>query len=99
MIKPHKGGPAYPTTVHNTNDEPLRVAGETVDPACALQFCGISKQEFFAAQAPVDFDLVARVWGDPDVNLHDEQTRAAFFGVWAMLRVEYANAMLEETAK
>lgn len=99
MIKPYRGGPAYPLLVKNTNEEAVVVFGETVEPDAHLQFTGVSKRDYFAANAPVSFDVALRVWGDPEVNLHDDETRKAFFGVWALLRGEYADAMLAEFAK
>lgn len=96
MIKPYKGGPAYPLLVENTNPEAVVVFGETVEADEHMQFTGASKRDYFAASAPVGFGVVLRVWGDPDVNLHDDTTRRAFMSVWAMLRGEYADAMLAE---
>lgn len=48
-----------------------------------------------AMNAPVTFFQALSIWGDPSVNLHDDRTRAAFYAVWAGLRYEYADAMLE----
>lgn len=60
---------------------------------------GMSLRDYFAAIAPIDFALAAEIWGDPDVNLNDDKTRAVFFSVWALLRYEYADEMLAERAK
>lgn len=49
-----------------------------------------------AMAAPITFEVALRVWGDSDVNLSDDTTRAMFFAVWALARYEYADAMLEE---
>jgi hypothetical protein len=70
-----------------------------VEPDEHLQFTGISKRDYFAANSPIGFGVALRVWGDPDVDLNDDTTRAAFLSVWAMLRGEYADAMLAEGAK
>lgn len=42
--------------------------------------------------SPVTFEVALRVWGDPDVNLSNDETRRAFFAVWALLIVELEEA-------
>lgn len=37
----------------------------------------------------ITFEVALRVFGDPDVNLVDDTTRACFFAVWAMSVVEF----------
>lgn len=48
-----------------------------------------------AAHAPVDFMAAHQTYGR-ELNLNSDQERAAFFAVWALLRYEYADAMLHE---
>jgi len=53
----------------------------------------------FAINAPIDFDLALSVWGDRSVNFNDDSTRNCFNAVWASLRYEWADAMLEARKK
>lgn len=55
---------------------------------------GMTLRDYFAAKAPVDFGMAVAVWGDDQLALHDDRTRAAFLAVWAMLRYEWADATL-----
>lgn len=60
---------------------------------------GMSLRDYFAAHAPVDAKMALAVWGK-DANLAgppaDDAARAAFMAVWALLRYEYADAMVAE---
>jgi hypothetical protein len=57
----------------------------------------ISLRDYFAAQAPIDAKMVLAVWGDESLAgpPSDDRARASFMAVWALLRYEYADAMLE----
>lgn len=47
-----------------------------------------------AALSPVTYDIAVKAFGqDPD--LCDDVARAAFFSVWALLKCEFADAMVE----
>lgn len=59
----------------------------------------VTLRDHFAVKAPIDFNVVCRAWGGDDPNLLEDKTRAAFFAVWALLRYEWADAMLAERAK
>lgn len=48
-----------------------------------------------AMNAPITFEQALRIWGDDSVDLFSDPTRATFYAVWASLRYEYADAMLE----
>lgn len=48
--------------------------------------------------SPITFEVALRVWGDPDVSLADDATRACFFAVWAMAIAEMDEAMAHELA-
>ncbi|MCA8048034.1 hypothetical protein [Burkholderia arboris] len=50
------------------------------------------------SMTPITFDIALRVFGDPGVNLLDDQTRACFFAVWAMLVVEFEQALEAQRA-
>lgn len=54
----------------------------------------LTRRDTFALQAPITKDMVDAVWGDTDVNLHDETTRAAYFAVWSLLAYEWADALI-----
>lgn len=85
MQKINDGGPAFPST---------RKVGSV-----ELADGGMTLRDYFAAKAPVDFGMVAALWGDDQISLHDDRTRAAFIAVWAMLRYEWADAMLAASEK
>ena len=48
------------------------------------------------ANSPITFEFALKVWGDPDVNLHDDTTRHCFFAVWALVQYEYADAVINQ---
>ena len=54
---------------------------------------GMTLREHFAANAPIDSHAAGAAYGGP-IDWHSDSDRAAFFAVWAMLRFEYADAML-----
>lgn len=58
---------------------------------------GMSLRDYYIANNPIDFSIAVRAWGsrDGDVNFTDDQTRAGFFAVWALIRVEFADAMIK----
>lgn len=72
------GGPAFPTVV---------------DMAPELHE-GMTLRDYFAAKAPVDFGVAVAVWGENRLALDEDRTRAVFLTVWAMIRYEWADAML-----
>jgi hypothetical protein len=54
-------------------------------------------RDWFAGQAPVPLGDAARVCGwPPEFNLTTDSERATLWAVMAMLRYEYADAMLVE---
>ncbi len=56
---------------------------------------GMTLRDWFAGQAPVTMGGAARVCGwPPEFNLTQDSDRAAFWAVMAMLRFEYADAMI-----
>lgn len=61
----------------------------------ALAYNRMSLRDYFAAHAPIDWDVAMRFWGRGKAPYTD-QDRAMFFAVWTMLRYEYADAMLKE---
>ncbi|RVH56266.1 hypothetical protein CN213_16090 [Sinorhizobium meliloti] len=75
------GGPAFPLARTSQYDQD-----------------GMSLRAYLAAHAPVTFEMACRVFGDKpeSINLHDDTTRGAFLAVWALLRREYADAVLAE---
>lgn len=60
---------------------------------------GMTLRDYLAAHAPVGATMALAVWGK-DSQLAgppaDDKARAAFMAVWALLRYEYADAMLAE---
>ena len=54
---------------------------------------GLTKREYFAAHAPIEYEEVARVFGDEITT--DDLGRAAFFAVRALLAKEYADALID----
>jgi hypothetical protein len=57
---------------------------------------GMSLRQYYAAHAPVSYEMACAAWGDQRPFINDDATRAGFMAVWAMLRFEYAEAMLHE---
>lgn len=55
---------------------------------------GLTKREYFAAHAPIDYDLVVRIFGS-QIG-HSDSDRAAWIAVWTSLCFEYADAMIAE---
>ncbi len=84
------GGPAFP--------QPAEMSGKWADPKTCKQWVplrGMSLRDWFAGQAPVTMGDAARVCGwPPEFNLTQDSDRAAFWAVMAMLRFEYADAMI-----
>jgi hypothetical protein len=68
----------------------------------ALAYNGMSLRDYLAARAPIDFTFAMRVFGWSDDNgpshLTHDADRASFMSVWALLRYEYADAMMAERA-
>lgn len=56
----------------------------------------IALRDQLAATAPITLDQVLTVFGDPEADMLDDHTRAAVYGIWAMMRYEYADAMMTE---
>ncbi|WP_191569165.1 hypothetical protein [Paracoccus yeei] len=54
---------------------------------------GANLRDWFAAHAPITFDVVMLVYGG-EPHITQDADRAAFFAVWTMLQYEYADAML-----
>lgn len=52
----------------------------------------------FAYNAPITLEQVLVVFGDPEANMQNDDTRAAVNGLWSFMRYEYADAMLAERA-
>lgn len=91
MSKIYDGGPAFPVDYLESEkkDKGFRYR----------RGGGITLRDYFAAHAPVDFQMALQVFGAQDINLTDDETRAAFFAIWAMLRTEYADAMIAARSK
>lgn len=79
---PHQpdGEPAFPGCVRNSAKKLTRHPGMTL-------------RDYFAAKAPVTFDVVTLAYGG-EPSITQDVDRAAFFAVWAMLQYEYADAMI-----
>lgn len=104
MDKINDGGPAFPmqdaqaihayaaAAVAAVADVDERDSLYTAARAAAVG--GMTLRDYFAAKAPVAFGMAVAVWGDDQLALHDDRTRAAFLAVWAMLHYEWADAML-----
>ncbi|MBS7703283.1 hypothetical protein [Chelatococcus asaccharovorans] len=79
------GGPVFPSE-----------QGQTPDGAWNQTYCqGMCLRDYYAAHAPVDYLAAMAVHGGRP-NLNNDQERAAFFAVWALMRYEYADAMIAE---
>ena len=84
------GGPAFP------------FSGEAVD-ADTYKFItqgGMSLRDYFSAHAPISFNDAKHVCGfahDSDIN--NDTNRGTIMAVLALMRVEYADAILKERAK
>lgn len=59
----------------------------------------ITERDYYAMNAPIDFETAKEIWGDPDVNLANDITRRAFFAVWIMAKFEFADMMIEQNDK
>ena len=61
---------------------------------------GITKEEYrlaIIANCPVPFESALKhYFKDADPYMHDDHVRAEFMAVWAMVQVEYADAVLAE---
>lgn len=51
-----------------------------------------------AAGDLITFEVAARIWGDPEVNLANDATREVFFSVWALAIVEFEAEVARERA-
>lgn len=56
---------------------------------------GMSLLDFFAAHAPITFDMALKAWGDDNISLTGTDLQD-FCAMWAYLRYQYATAMVEE---
>lgn len=52
------------------------------------------RRDHFAACAPINFDIVGKIFGG-EASVAVDGDRAAFMAVWAMVSFEYADAMME----
>lgn len=59
----------------------------------------IALRDQFAATAPITLDQVLAVSGDPDADMQGDHTRVAVYALWAIMRYEYADAMMAERRK
>lgn len=66
-----------------------------VVPNTGLAVTTASLRDDLAARAPIGFDEARSAFGSTP-SLASASSRAAFFAVWALLRYEYADAMLRE---
>jgi hypothetical protein len=57
---------------------------------------GMSLLDYYAASAPIPFEMALKAWGDDNIDLVKDSDLKAFYAVWAYLRYEYAAAMMEE---
>lgn len=64
------------------------------DPEFGLQ-PGMTLEDFFAAHAPVTFEMALKAWGDDNISLTGTDLKD-FCAMWAYLRYQYAAAMVEE---
>ncbi|WP_157377330.1 hypothetical protein [Burkholderia ubonensis] len=48
--------------------------------------------------SPITFDVALRAYGDPDVDLRHDLSRACFFAVWATLVVEFEQELDNQRA-
>ena len=53
-------------------------------------------RERLAANAPIDFETVCKAWGEKPESLCSDTELRGFFGVWAVLCFEWADAMIKE---
>lgn len=59
---------------------------------------GMTIREEMASRAPITYAMVRDAWGS-EPALGNDRERMAFLGVWALMSVEYADALLAELAK
>lgn len=64
------------------------------DPEFGLQ-PGMTLEDFFAAHAPITFDMALKAWGDDNISLTGSDLQD-FCAMWAYLRYQYAAAMMDE---
>lgn len=57
---------------------------------------GMSLLDYYAANAPITFEMALKAWGDDNIDLVKSSDAKAFYTMWSYLRYEYAQAMLEE---
>lgn len=62
-------------------------------------FQGMTLRDYFAAHAPVELGTVLKVYGDENADLFLDNVRASYMAILAMVRYEYADAMLTEREK
>jgi hypothetical protein len=53
---------------------------------------GLSRRDYLAAHAPIRREDVVRCYGC-EPNLNNDGERRAYFAVWALLAVEYADVL------
>lgn len=82
------GGPAFPREDYQANgyDKGFEKLGQE----------GMSLRDFFASKSPITFEQVKKVYGDDNPDMADDLTRKVFYGTWALMNYEYADAMLSE---
>lgn len=73
---------------------PEQAMGSDGHPEAAFEG-GLRRLDYFAAHAPVSYEMALAVYGSSEAPTSDTE-RAAFFAVWALLRREYASAMVAE---
>lgn len=92
------GGPAFPSgEKYHTTD----LAGRTRDHAKAPFYAGLSLRDYFAAHAPITLaDAVEQCgWSCIEKRYFSDAERDTLFRIMALMRAEYADAMLAERAK
>ena len=85
MSKHNDGGPAFPA-------QPIQHFPD--GSAIVQEQGGMTLRDYFADNAPIDYRAALDCWGADTPLSKDDATRASFFAVWAMLRYEWADAML-----
>lgn len=57
---------------------------------------GMTLRDYLAAHAPITISDAKEVFGDPDAKMVEEAVCAGVLMIYAMLRYQYADAMIKE---
>lgn len=86
-----QGGAAFP--------QPCTAKGSAANSPFGIADDCMTVRDYLAAHAPVELGTVLKVYGDENADLFLDNVRASYMAILAMVRYEYADAMLTEREK